>query len=184
MISLHRDAESKLLMKKFAYEIHQLLEVSNVFYRIMNDPSEKIKNPQTHEHPLNIIIIKYPNTVIQVAQTIFDENIYELQLLHNNKMSAANLIQKTENPEQTKEVINYLTELSKITPDKVHENEELCEFIKKIPSQMNNLVLGHVESNLRRLAGFNNPNRSELIENLVNLNNLREKAEEKFVDMM
>ena len=66
----------------------------------------------------------------------------------------------------------------------MHENEELCEFIKKIPSQMNNLVLGHVESNLRRLAGFNNPNRSELIENLVNLNNLREKAEEKFVDMM
>ena len=62
-------------MKKFAYEIHQLLEVSNVFYRIMYDPSSssaKMKeNIDAHNNPLSIILIKYPAKIVEVAQQIF-----------------------------------------------------------------------------------------------------------------
>ena len=62
-------------MKKFAYEIHQLLEVSNVFYRIMYDPnnsSAKMKeNIDAHNNPLSIILIKYPAKIVEVAQQIF-----------------------------------------------------------------------------------------------------------------
>ena len=98
MISLHRDVESKELVKKFAYDIHQLLEVSNVFYRIMYNPdSEKNKNAATHEHPLNTIIIKYPNRIIQISQELFEESIYEIKLRHNSEMSAANLLGQAEN---------------------------------------------------------------------------------------
>ena len=38
MVGLCRDAESLETMKKYAYDIHQLIEISNVFYRITFNP--------------------------------------------------------------------------------------------------------------------------------------------------
>ena len=73
-------------MKKFAYEIHQLLEISNVFYRIMYDPSNpKVKeNTDAHKNPLSIILVKYPAKIVEVAQQIFEDDIHDLKVKYNH----------------------------------------------------------------------------------------------------
>ena len=73
-------------MKKFAYDIHQLFEVSNVFYRIMFDPNNTAirENTDAHKNPLSIILVKYPAKIVEVAQQIFILDIHNLKLKYNS----------------------------------------------------------------------------------------------------
>ena len=95
-------------MKKYAYEIHQLIEISNVLYRITYDPdNSKGKNiVDKSNHPLHVIIAKYPNKLTDIALNIFSESIEELKITHFDKIDLSSSPEKN----QSQEAINYIKE--------------------------------------------------------------------------
>ena len=86
IIGLNRDHENQETMKKFGYLIHELLEMSNVFYRIMYKPEGSINSAIAQEHPLNVIIVRYPTKLTEIAQDLFKEDINKIKVKHFEKL--------------------------------------------------------------------------------------------------
>ena len=68
------------MMKKFAFEIRQILEISNVFYRIMYNPQDTKNALLAVSNPLGVILVKYPNKVQEIGQRIFNRSLKELKI--------------------------------------------------------------------------------------------------------
>ena len=105
-MGIHHEITSPVVMmamKKYAFEIHHLLDVSNVFYRIMYNP---LGQPLAQRHPLNVIIIQYPVKLVEVSQSIFNEDISTLKLNFFNHISHDRISDNS--PEQNQEVITFL----------------------------------------------------------------------------
>lgn len=85
MVGLCQKVEFVETMKKYAYEIHQLIEISNVFYQITYS-TDRDKIMKKADHPLNVIMVRYPHKLLQIAQNIFSESLKSLKITHYDKI--------------------------------------------------------------------------------------------------
>lgn len=166
IVGLAKNADELKLFKRFCFNVHEWLEISNVFYRIVyEDGSDKQKAVLANDHPLNIIIVKFPLKLVELSQTIFLDSIDNLKLKSVNKINLASSLDK----ETNKEVVEYLKELKSLS---MAQGKGSAEIFSDISLKAHEMILSQAEEDLRR-----NPDRDTTRDIIRNLLILREDIE-------
>lgn len=109
ILSLKHDRNTRDKISEYVYRMISIMEISNVFYRIVYEKDNKTSFTKA-DHPLNFIVSKYPTKLTTLSQRLFDKSIEELKLENVNEI-IKNFSEKNDN---TEHYIEYLNELKQL----------------------------------------------------------------------
>lgn len=170
IVGLAKDPIEEDLFKRFCFNVHEWLEISSVFYRIVYEDLGGDKAVLASDHPLNIIIVKFPLQIIDLSQKIFTNPIINLKLKSVNKIKTLSSPDK----EVNRQVIEYFKELKELCKAQDTGSEEI---FSDIGLKTHEMILNQAEEDLKR-----NTDRDPTKEIIRNLLILREDLEKEMSD--